>query len=357
MSQSTNPPLPLAVRAQRALLRGVGKIPAPVTAPLRRIGTKNSAGDRIDPLVAVVGLAAATVPALDMYDEDPAVARRKLDMATAMTAPAFPPFEVDEDLVIDGPGGQIPATRYRATRESRGLVVLFHGGGWTIGSRASHDSMARNLAVDAGVDVLSVEYRLAPENPFPAAVDDALAAWHYAVDHAAQWGLDVHKIAVAGDSAGGNLAAVVAQQTRTGERGESPVVPAYQLLIYPAVDLAGHTPSYDEFATGRFLTRRHMDWFVDSYVPDEAQRKDPLASPLRAPDLSGLPPAHIVVAGFDPLRDEGLAYADALRASGVPVTVDRVGPMIHGFFGLTALSPVARESARRAAAAVAQALA
>lgn len=351
MSESTKVSLPAAVRVQRLLLQGVGAVAAPMSGLLRRVGPTNSAGERLDPLLAVAGLAAQRVPALDMYHPDPAVARRKLDLASAMMAAPHPRFEVDEDVVIDGAGGRLHATRYRAGAHSRGLVVYFHGGGWTLGSRASHDATARTLAADAGVDVLNVEYRLAPENPFPAAFDDAMAAWRFAVDQAPRWGLDPRKIGVAGDSAGGNLAAVVAQQTRGDD-----VVPAHQLLIYPAVDLAGDTHSKREFATGRFLTAEHMDWFVGNYVPDPVDRADPRVSPLRAADLSGLPPAHVVVAGFDPLRDEGVAYADALRAAGGSVTLDRVGPMIHGFFNMTMLSPVARASTERAAAAVVDAL-
>nr|WP_249361995.1 alpha/beta hydrolase [Gordonia araii] len=332
-------------------MQGVGKVTEPVHGVVGRVGPTNTDGDRLDPLLAAVCFGADKVPALDLYDDDPAKARRKIDESSAMMAPSHPPFTVDEDLVIDGPDGPIPATRYRAGAHSRGLVVFLHGGGWTIGSRASHDGTVRNLAVDAGVDVLSVEYRLAPEHPFPAAFDDAMTAWRYAVDHAEEWGLDPRKIGVAGDSAGGNLAAVVALQTRGDD-----IVPAHQLLIYPAVDLAGKTPSRLEFARGRFLTAKHMDWFVGNYVPDEKDRVAPQVSPLRADDLSGLPPAHVVVAGFDPLRDEGIAYAEKLREAGVPVTVDRAGSLIHGFFNMTMISPAARASARRAAEAVAEAL-
>ncbi|WP_161925972.1 alpha/beta hydrolase [Gordonia crocea] len=351
MSESTKVALPVAAKAQRVFLRGIGKATGPFYGALRRIGPTNAAGDRLDPFMAAAAFAASTIPSLDMHDDDPVAARRKMDGAAAMMAPVFPSFSVDEDLVIDGSDGPIPATRYRAGGVSRGVVVYFHGGGWTIGSRASHDSTARALAVNAGVDVLSIDYRLAPENPFPAAAEDALAAWRYAVEHAGSWGLDPAKIGVAGDSAGGNLAAVVAQQTKGDD-----IVPAHQLLIYPAVDLAGQTESMSEFATGRFLTREHMDWFIDNYLPDPADREKPLASPLRADDLSGLPPAHVVVAGFDPLRDEGLAYAAKLGEAGVPVTLDRAGAMIHGFFNMSALSPAARDSVQRAARAVADAL-
>ncbi|HNP55976.1 MAG TPA: alpha/beta hydrolase [Gordonia sp. (in: high G+C Gram-positive bacteria)] len=347
----TGATLPVGVRMQRTIIKGVGRLPAVVRRQASVASPINTSGDRLDPYLGLICQAAEKIPAFNMHDHNVVVARKRLEASAKMMVPDFAPFTVEEDLVFDGPAGPLRATRYRAGRSSLGLVVFYHGGGWTLGSRASHVGMAKALAADAGVDVLSVEYRLAPEHPFPAAYDDAMAAWRYAVSRAADWGLDPHKIGVAGDSAGGNLAAVVAQQTRGDD-----VVPAHQLLIYPAVDLAVDLPSKDEFASGRFLTREHMDWFVDNYIPDPADRGDLRASPLRAEDFSDLPPAHVVLAGFDPLRDEGIAYAEALRDAGVPVTVDRVGPMCHGFLSMTMLSPEARDSAVRAAAAVADAL-
>lgn len=351
MSQATTVSLPLPSRIQHRLMKVVGKLPAGVYGPLSSRMPENAAGDRLSPEVAAVAFAADKIPALGMLASSPVKGRKNLDISSASIADTFPPFAIEEDLVIDGPDGPIPATRYRYRDNPRGLVVFYHGGGFVVGSRASHDSVARHLAVNAGVDVLSVDYRLAPENPFPAAVDDSVAAFRYAVERAPSWGIDPKVIGVAGDSAGGNLAAVVSQLVR-GDK----VVPAHQLLIYPVTDGSSSRASRKEFAKGYFLTEEVMDWFIDNYVPDVAQRTDPRVSPLLADDLSGLPPAHVIVAGFDPLRDEGVAYADALRDAGVPVTFERAGGMIHGFVNMTLVSPTARGIAVRMADAVAVAL-
>ncbi|NMO05133.1 alpha/beta hydrolase [Gordonia sp. TBRC 11910] len=353
MSRATTVSLPLPIRVQQAVVKIAARTPAAVYRALSSWMPVNAAGERLSADIAAVAFATGKIPGMGMYHSSPVTARVNLDHSSALMAQTLPPFAVEEDLVIDGPSGPIGATRYRfAESTPRGLVVFFHGGGFVVGSRASHDGAVRNLAIDAGVDVLSIDYRLAPENPFPAAVDDAVAAFRFAVEKAPEWGVPADRIGVAGDSAGGNLAAVVCQQVRGDD-----VVPRHQLLIYPVTDLVGATASHDEFATGFFLTKSEMDWFTDQYVPDVGQRTDPRASPLRATDLTGLPPAHVVVAGFDPLRDEGIAYADALRAAGVPVTFERAGGMIHGFVNMTLLSRTARDIARRMGDAVSSALA
>jgi acetyl esterase/lipase len=207
------------------------------------------------------------------------------------------------------------------------LLVFFHGGGWVIGTLDTHDNLCHYLAVNAGVRVLSVDYRLAPEAPFPAAADDALAAFRWAAKHAADLGADPDAIAVGGDSAGGNLAAVVSYLA-TKRRG---VAPVFQLLIYPATDASVRRRSRDLFAEGFFLTSEEMDWFLGHYAPDEASWTDPKLSPLLASNLAGLPPAYITTAGFDPLRDEGEEYARKLAAAGVPVVLRRHPDLIHGF--------------------------
>jgi acetyl esterase len=254
-----------------------------------------------------------------------------------------------EDRTIPGPGGPLPVRVYRAagTEEGRGLLVYFHGGGWTIGSLDTHDAICRALANDAGVVVVSVDYRLAPEHPFPAAADDALAAVRWMAEHAGELGADGSRIAVAGDSAGGNLAAVAAQRLRdTGP----PI--ALQLLLYPTVDLTLSHPSMVENADGYYLTADTMRWFRHHYLGDH-DPTDPLASPLRADAaaLRGLPPALVLTAEYDPLRDEGEAYAEALRAAGNEVTVTRYDGMIHGFVELSPFLPegkVARDQASQA---------
>jgi acetyl esterase len=210
------------------------------------------------------------------------------------------------------------------------LVVYYHGGGWVVGSIASHDRSCRWLAHLAGVRVVAVDYRLAPEHRFPAAVEDAVAAYAYIASHPNEFGADASRLAVAGDSAGGNLAAIVAQSVRS----TGIPAPALQVLIYPVTDLAHDHPSVDIYATGFSLTKATMEWYKDHYVPDHARRHDSRASPLLADDLSNLPPAYIATAVADPLRDEGEAYAQRLREAGVPVNLQR-HPLLHGFFTMT----------------------
>jgi acetyl esterase len=196
------------------------------------------------------------------------------------------------------------------------------------------------LARHAGVAVLSVDYRLAPEHRFPAAVDDAAAAFAWAAEHAGELGADAGRIGVAGDSAGGNLAAAVC----LGARDSGGAAPAFQLLIYPAVDLTRRRPSRDLFADGLQLTDTDIEWYRRQYLPDEADLQNPLASPLLAESLEGLPPAHVATAGFDPLRDEGEDYARALTAAGVSATLRRHEGLVHGFANYTRVVPAAREA-------------
>jgi acetyl esterase len=216
------------------------------------------------------------------------------------------------------------------------LLVYFHGGGWVEGSAATHEPSCRLLAHLAGVRVISVDYRLAPEHPYPAAADDALAAYRDARARAGELGADPARVAVGGDSAGGNLAAVVAQDLRG-----DPAAPAFQLLIYPGLDMTRKRPSRLRFGEGFVLTEENMTWYEDQYVPDRSLRGEPRVSPLVAPDVAGLPPAYIATALADPLRDEGEAYAERLRAAGVPVALHR-HPQVHGFFNLTVMRSALR---------------
>ncbi|MHB1853745.1 MAG: alpha/beta hydrolase [Acidimicrobiales bacterium] len=267
------------------------------------------------------------------------------------------PVEVEEvrsveDLSCPGPGGDIELRLYRPLDQAvHPVLVWIHGGGWTIGDIETSDGTARALANASGAAVISVGYRLAPEHPFPAAVEDSWAALGWIHDHAGQLGLDAGRLAVGGDSAGGNLAAVVSLLAR--DAGGPPI--RYQLLVYPATDGRLQWPSLSENGLGYFMTSEDVEWFYRQYAPPD--REDWRMSPLLAPDHHGLPPALVITAEFDPIRDEGEAYATTLRSAGVDTELIRFDGMIHGFFGMHATVDVARQAVDRAGRAVRDALA
>jgi acetyl esterase len=259
-----------------------------------------------------------------------------------------------EDRTVPGPAGNLPVRVYTPVDAKDGAtlasLVFYHGGGFVIGDLETHDDLCRGLANGSGCRVVAVDYRLAPEHPFPAAVEDCFAATRYVASHASAFGIDPARLAVGGDSAGGNLAAVVSQLAKV-EGG--PAI-AFQLLIYPVTQLGAdaETRSMRENGKGYFLEKEGMDWFTRCYAPDPRHRADPRLSPLLCTDLSGLPPAYVVTAGFDPLRDEGKDYADKLDAAGVPVTYVNYPGMVHGFFSMRGFIPKAREAVSAAAAAI-----
>lgn len=245
------------------------------------------------------------------------------------------------DRAATGPAGDIPVRVYRpAADPALPVVVFFHGGGWVIGSVETHDNTCRSLANGVGAVVVSVEYRLAPEHTFPAAIDDAFAATRWVWEHANQIGGDAGRVALAGDSAGGNLAAVVALRAR--EESGPPL--AYQALIYPVTDYEFDSASMRDNATGFFLERDSMRWFYGHYLRDPSDGADWRVSPARARDLSGLPPAFVLTAEFDPLRDQGEAYARRLAAAGVDVDLRRYDGVFHGFFGMRDLMEPAQQA-------------
>ncbi len=254
-----------------------------------------------------------------------------------------------ENRGIPGPAGDIPVRIYTPARNGPfPILVFFHGGGWVIGDLDSHDALCRSLSNQVGCMVVSVDYRLAPEHKFPAAPEDCYAATSWVAEHAAQLNGDASRIAVGGDSAGGNLAAIIPQMAK--ERGGPPLV--FQFLIYPATDMRMKTPSVEENAEGYGLTKQDMIWFTNHYLNNEEDKANPLASPLLTSDLSGLPPALVITAEFDPLRDEGEQYAQRLKEVGVPVTASRYNGMIHGFVSLASFLDQGKQGVNECVAAL-----
>ena len=256
-----------------------------------------------------------------------------------------------EDSAVPGPAGDIPVRLYRPKDTSGGalpILVYYHGGGWVIGDLDTHDYACRELCVGARCLVVSVDYRLAPEARFPAAVLDSWAALQWVAANAEDLGGDPGRIAVGGDSAGGNLSAVMSILAR--DAGDPKL--AFQLLIYPAVDMDFSRPSIDENADGYVLTKDHMIWFRGHYLGSEGDRADFRASPLIADDHSNLPPALVITAEFDPLRDEGRDYAETLQAAGVPATLSNYEGQVHVFFQLSPILDGGRQAVEEACAAL-----
>ena len=288
---------------------------------------------KLDPEVAILLdlIRAAGRPALDSLP--PPEAREAYKAGRTVLQPTPSEVASVRDLSIPGPAGAIPARLYRGIDTLAGAklpcLVYYHGGGWVIGDIDSHDVICRRLANDANCAVLSVDYRLAPEHKFPAAYEDAVAAMRFAIDHPQELGIDPGKVAVGGDSAGGNLAAAAAIAAR-----DAGLALTHQVLIYPATDLGMTLDSYRRVTDGLPLVARTMTWFVNHYLNNEADKHDWRASPLRAATLRGTAPAILIVAAHDPLADDGLAYAKRLEQEGVQVTSSYFSGQIHGFVSM-----------------------
>ena len=271
-------------------------------------------------------------------------ARQMMQMLSMMDGDVIELARVENLTVADS----IPARVYAdGTDGGRPILVWYHGGGFVIGDLETADRTCRKLARGTGAVVVSIDYRLAPEHPFPAGPDDCLAALQWMVDHAGELGGDPARIAVGGDSAGGNLAAVTAIAAR-----DNGVALRHQLLVYPVTDCTMSSASYESNGEGYLLTADGMDWFIDHYLCGGADAKDPRVSPLFADDVKGTAPALVITAEFDPLRDEGEAYAERLRDAGVDVELHRFDGQIHGFFGLAAITEGASKAMALAVASV-----
>jgi acetyl esterase len=340
-------------RIEGAAVRGLATLPHPVLRMmLGRPVVVDQQRLHVEVQLALKLLALAGEPEPDSLSAAEARAKVAEDARTFRG----PQIEVSrvEEVTIAGAAGPIAGRLYVPEPDggqagtTDGLLVYYHGGGFVVCDLETHDNACRFLARHAGVRVLAVDYRLAPEHRFPAAIDDALAAFRFAAEHAAELGADPERIAVGGDSAGGNLAAGVARLAAAAS-GPAPV---FQLLFYPWLDLAAKRDSYRLFGEGFYLTEADLDWYKHHYVAEERDALDPRCSPLMADDLGGTAPAYIVTAGFDPLRDEGEEYAERLRAAGVRVALRRQPGMIHGFVNTVQIGHVTREALVEAAGAL-----
>jgi acetyl esterase len=343
MSSST--PITTADRIARVVLKGFSALP---TGLQRAIAGKPIVidGQELN-LSTQLGLRLISLLGGESFETKPVpVARDEVARQLWMIGDPIPIGEI-RDFKINGPHGLIPVRLYRPVNPEPNtpLLVYYHGGGWTVGDLGECDSVCRFLAKHGGISVLSVDYRLAPEHRFPKGLDDCLAAFDYAANHARDMGCDPALVGVAGESAGGNITAVVSQITTARARKErESAVPAFQIPIQPVTDLSMKRPSYQLFANGFGLTDAQMDWYKGHYLASPSLALDPRVSPILADDLSGLPPALVVVAGFDPLRDEAIEYAQRMRAAGVPVTVRLFPGSTHAELNATGVGNTSREA-------------
>ncbi len=346
-------------RVQSVAARGLLSLPDVLLRALAG-GAVTRDGQRLDVEVQLALRLLALAGAPELQTLSVTEARAKVsDDARAFAGAKLGAVRVVE-VTVGGAAGPLQGRLYvpeqgagAAGEQRDGLLVYFHGGGFVVCDLDTHDNPCRFLARQAGVRVLSVDYRRAPEARFPAAIDDALAAFRHIAEHARELGADPARIAVGGDSAGGNLAAGVARLA-AGERAPRP---AFQLLVYPWLDLSSKRQSYRLFGDRFYLTEADLDWYRSHYLADPGEALDARCSPLLADSLAGVAPAYIATAGFDPLRDEGEEYAARLRAAGVPTARRRHAGLIHGFLNTVAIGHAAREALLEAAGALRFALA
>jgi acetyl esterase len=308
----------------------------------------------LDPLVKAFLDKAAAIPRPKAWEVPPIMVRQSFAAMMQLTGPKDVAVGRIENLTIPGPGGDLRARVY-APVAAVGLqptLVYFHGGGFVAGGLESHDGLCRLFTAEGGFKVIAVDYRLAPEHPWPAAVDDAWAAFQWVEANAADLGVDGGRVAIGGDSAGATLSAIITQLAKAKTKPKI----AYQMLLFPGTQVGAETSSLHEFAVGYFLERKTIEYFNSLYVPAGTDRNSPKVSPLRAKDFSGLPPAYVMLGGYDPLHDEGLAYAEKLKAAGGQVTIADYAGMVHCFIYLQTILPQAHEAVAEAAKAVKRAL-
>jgi acetyl esterase len=310
----------------------------------------------IDPITKAFLDQLAAQPTPKIWQLPPEMARMAFAAMMGFVGAKDVPIGKIENIAMPVPAGDIALRIYTpvaAGGEALPVIVFFHGGGFVVGDLDTHDGLCRLLASDSGARVVAVHYRRGPEHKFPAAVEDAYAALLWIAKNASVLGVDANRIAVAGESAGGNLSAVVCQLAKA--QGGPKI--AYQLLMFPGTQIGGQFASLGEYAEGYFLDKATLDWFFGNYIAPGTDMSDPRHSPLLAKDLSGLPPAMVMLGGCDPLHDEGLAYAEKLRAAGVPVVVQDYPGMIHCFIYMQAILPQAYDALSKAAKKVRHAFA
>jgi len=303
----------------------------------------------LDPLVKGFLDQMAMMPGPKMFELPAPQGREMFVGMMQMIGPKDVPVGKIENIKIPGPGGEIPLRIYTpvaAGADALPVLIYFHGGGFVIGDLETHDGLCRQFANEGDFRVIAVDYRLAPEHKFPAALDDAFAAVQWIEAHASELGVDANRIAVGGDSAGGALAAEVTQLAKA----KGPKI-AFQLLMFPVTQIGKETSSFREFAVGYFLDKATLDWFFNHYIPEGTDKTDPRVSPLNG-DLKGLPPAYVMLGGYDPLHDEGLAYAKKLQDAGVKVEIADYEGMVHCFIYMQAVLPQAIGAVTAAAKAV-----
>ncbi len=341
--------LPLRARLEGAVARSLVRLPPRIMRPL--LGDPITQDGQILDHEAQVALRLLELSgAASLETMTVSQARTRIRSDAANFAGPKVAVEATQELVVSK---SIPARLYvpGEAQTPCPLLVYFHGGGFVVGDLDTHDNTCRFIAHHAGVRVVAVDYRLAPEHPFPAAAEDALSAFSWLAEHATDLGADLRRLAVGGDSAGGNLAAGVAQALR-GDGG-----PAFQLLFYPWLDLSAKRASYQLFGQGFMLTEEHLDWYRGHYLRSEQDASDPRCSPGLAERLEGLAPAYIATGGFDPLRDEAEQYATRLRNAGVPVALRRHSGLIHAFANLVGLGRLGKDALLEACGAIRMALA